>query len=80
MFLQFGQYITQFFADIWRIFQVNLPYLGLTFGDIIIGGFVIMLSIRIFKSFISLPSVSASRRTGKGKPYRRKNNVTDTDN
>lgn len=69
-----GVFMAQFWSQIWHIFQVELPYLGLTFGQILIGNFVVMTSIRIFKAYFGLPSVSASRQIKIEKRYERKEN------
>lgn len=73
MFSNFGQYMTEYWSQIWRIFQVELPYLGLTTGQLLLGNFVVALSIRIWKNYFGLPSLfeSSPRRE---KRYTRKDN------
>lgn len=67
-----GVFMAQFWSQIWRIFQVELPYVGLTFGQILIGNFIVMLSIRIFKAYFGLPSVFALSQNKREKRYERK--------
>lgn len=64
--------ITQYFQQIWRIFSVSLPYLGLTIGQLVLGCFVVSFGIRIIKTFFGLPSLQVR---GINKRYRRKNNA-----
>lgn len=62
--------IATFFTQIWRVFQVETPLMGLTFADIFLGSFVIIVGVRILHAAFGLSLFSA--RSGKGKKYDRK--------
>lgn len=72
MWQTLGIYMVQFWGHIWRLFQVELPYVGLTFGEILIGNFVVLTSIRIWKAYFGLPSVFEPLQNRRDKRYERK--------
>lgn len=53
-----GEILTQYFAQIWRLFSVQSPWFGLSFAKILFGIFVVSISIvclRTLLPFIGLP-------------------------
>lgn len=59
-----GEFLTGFFAQIWRIFQMSCGLFGLTFGDILLGGFVVTLGITIFHSVAAVIGSAFQKQTG----------------
>lgn len=70
---QVSPYMLEFWSHIWRLLSVELPYIGLTFGQLLIGNFIVLTSIRIFKTYFGLPSLSAPKGNKVEKRYERKN-------
>lgn len=58
-----GSFLAQYFAQIWRLFQVQSPLFGLTFGQIVIGIFIVNLVARLVK-FIFVPDMSGGKDKG----------------
>lgn len=56
--------LVQYFSDIWRIFQVESPILGLTFAELWFGLFVVGISIKIFISIFGVANESNITSTG----------------
>lgn len=61
-----SQFIGGFFSQIWRIFLVESPCFGLTYADIVIGVFILILLSKIFKSIFS-PDMSNGKDNGSGR-------------
>lgn len=56
--------LVQYFSDIWRIFQVESPILGLTFADLWFGLFVVAIAIKIFIAIFGVANDSNITSTG----------------
>lgn len=61
-----GDFLTGFFAQIWRIFQMPCGLFGLTFGDILIGGFVVTIGIVIIQNVAITSGTAFQKSTGGG--------------
>lgn len=48
------QYVGQLFADLWDIFSVPHPVLGISVGSIVIGVFVVGFSITILRPLLGI--------------------------
>lgn len=59
-----GDFLTGFFVQIWRIFQMPCGLFGLTFGDILIGGFVVTIGIAIIQNVAITSGTAFQKSTG----------------
>lgn len=69
MISQYSDIMTQYFTEVWRIFSVQVPYLGLTFGQITLGFVAVNLSIKVLKTLFASFDYEPSQQ---GKRYSRK--------
>lgn len=61
-----ANYISFLFSQIWRIFLVESPCFDLTYADIVIGVFVLVILIKLLKSIFT-PDMSNSKDNGSGR-------------
>ena len=59
-----GEFIAGFFTQVWRIFSMPSGLFGLTFADIALGSFVVVLVISIVKSVFGLGTAAYQKTTG----------------
>lgn len=46
-------YVTEFFTQLWSIYQLRIPFLdNISIGDFCIGFFVVLVSIKIYRNHI----------------------------
>lgn len=68
-------YIGSFLSQVWRLFSVPWPGVGLTAAEVALGIFVVVLSINIVQGLLSLVgvisgSVSSAAGSARAKSYR----------
>ena len=72
-----GEFLSGYFYQIWRIFEMPSGLFGLTFADILLGGFVVLVGIKILKDIFGLGGMTFQKTTGGSvnliKRYKRKN-------
>ena len=72
-----GEFLSGYFSQIWRIFEMPSGLFGLTFADIFLGGFVVLVGIKILKDIFGLGGMTFQKTTGGSinliKRYKRKN-------
>lgn len=62
--MSIGQFISGCFSQIWRLFGLSVPDMGITFKDVFLGFIVISVSCFILKNLVSIGSASVSRFRG----------------
>ena len=72
----FSQFGLGFFSQVWRLFSVELPFLGLTAGQLLLGQLVVGMSIPLLKSMYSTFNHGVSYRSGHRR-YQRKGGTND---
>lgn len=63
MYSEQGQFLIDFFNQIWRILQVESPVFGLRYEAIVMGAFIIGFLIKIFK-WIFTPDMESGKDKG----------------
>lgn len=65
-FADVGNFFTSWFAEVFRVLQLNMPLFNIPIWSFWSGAFLITLSIRIFRSFL-LDGTSTYVSNGKGR-------------
>ena len=65
------EFFPGFFAQIWRYFQLETPFFGLSVAELWLGAFAVSVSVRILNSFFGLGK-AYFKSSDKGKRYERK--------
>lgn len=68
--LEAMQVIKQVFDNTWSLYQLESPFFGMTYGDILIGLFVCSITIAIFRKFIGIGVSRGMWHTWKDKEYK----------
>lgn len=63
MYQEQGQFLIDFFNQIWRILQVESPVFGLRYKSIVMGAFIIGFLIKILK-WIFTPDMESGKDKG----------------
>lgn len=63
-----GQFFTHLFSEVWRVLQLNMPVFNIPIWYVWVGIFIIGLSIKIFRGFLGLDSVSYSSSQSRNYP------------
>lgn len=64
--------IGQLFAQAWHFFELEHPLLGISYGSIAIGFFVVCFSVTVLKPILGIGSGAVKSATSFGREIRRK--------
>lgn len=58
--MSYGVFLQLFFSEVWRIFQLNIPVIGISFGSLFIGLFVVNIGFWVLHLYFGLSGSSDS--------------------
>lgn len=74
--MSYGEFLQSFFAQCWRVFQLHIPIIDISFGSVFIGLFVVSIGFFILHSYFGLANQVGSFDLqwdhGRGKRYSRR--------
>lgn len=61
--MSYGEFLHSFFSEVWRIFQLNIPVIDISFGSLFIGLFIVNIGFWVLHLYFGLSSSSDSGGT-----------------